>query len=117
MSQVAFSSSSMNLAERALARWDPAAGSIQAVARSENFVYRFRDAAGRERYLRIARPGYRPRREIEAELDFVRHLHACGVPVAAPVMSLRGKWVETLRAPRGEQYAAVFQAVYRSEEH
>jgi Ser/Thr protein kinase RdoA (MazF antagonist) len=50
--------------------------------------------------------------EIEAELDFVRHLHAHGVPVAAPVMSRRGKWVETLRGRQGEQYAAVFEAVY-----
>jgi Ser/Thr protein kinase RdoA (MazF antagonist) len=100
------------LASKALARWDADAASVEAVAQSENFVYRFRDTAGRERYLRISPPDYRPRAEIEAEIDFVRHLHARRVPVAPPVCSLRGKWVETFRSPGGEQYAVVFEAVY-----
>jgi Ser/Thr protein kinase RdoA (MazF antagonist) len=112
MDQELLSLGSMNLVRRALARWDAVVASVHPVARSENLVYRFRDSAGRERYLRISRPYYRPRQEIEAELDFVRHLHARGVPVAPPVASRRGKWVETLRGPKGEQYAAVFEAVY-----
>lgn len=106
----------LELARRASARWVVAPGSIEPVTRSGNYVLRFRDAAsGRTRYMRISPPDYRPRDQIEAEVDFVRHLDSKGVPVAAPVQSRRGKWVETLRTRRAgkqhEQYVAVFEAV------
>jgi amicoumacin kinase len=99
------------LAADAMLRWSGDLASIQPVAQSENFVFRFRDGRRRERYLRISKPDHRPREEIEAEIDFVRHLHSRGVPVAPPVRSRRRKWVETLSHPQGELYAAVFEAV------
>jgi len=99
------------LAAEAVLRWSGDPASIQPVAQSENFVFRFRDGRARERYLRITKSKYRPREEIEAELDFLRHLHSRNVPVAPPVRSRRRKWVETLRLPQGESYAAVFEAV------
>jgi Ser/Thr protein kinase RdoA (MazF antagonist) len=100
------------LAAAALVRWGGDVASLRSVARSENFVFRFRSgAAARERYLRLSPPNYRPREEIEAELDFVRHLHARGVPVAPPVRSRHRKWVETIDHPQGELHAAVFEGV------
>src|SRR5262249_8829126 len=59
----------------------------------------------------IAPPNYRPLEDIEAELDFVRHLDSRGVPVAPPVRSRRKKWVETLSLAQGDFHAAVFEAV------
>jgi Ser/Thr protein kinase RdoA (MazF antagonist) len=101
----------LNIAPLALSRWDARAGTLQPVSRGDNFVYRFRNARGQERYLRIASPNYRPRDQIEAELDFVRHLHGQKVPVAPPVRSRRRRWLETIDTPQGEMYAAVFEAV------
>jgi Ser/Thr protein kinase RdoA (MazF antagonist) len=99
-------------AARVARRWNARRASIQSVQQSENFVFRFRDGKGRERYLRVSPPNYRPIGDIEAELDFVRHLKRMKVPVAGPVRSIRGKWVETIQSEQGELYAAVFEAVY-----
>jgi Ser/Thr protein kinase RdoA (MazF antagonist) len=88
----------LELAVRASARWDVAPGSLEPVTKTGNFVFRFREGAtGLVRYMRISPPFYRSLNQIKAEVDFVRFLHADGVPVAAPVVSNRGKWVETLR--------------------
>jgi Ser/Thr protein kinase RdoA (MazF antagonist) len=110
------SSVSLSLALATAQRWEADLTSISAVQQSENFVFRFRDRRKRERYLRISPPNYRPRIEYEAELDFVRHLHARHVPVAAPVKSVAGKWVETIHRRGGNLYAAVFEAVYGEQQ-
>jgi len=99
-------------AARVARRWNGQAASIRAVQQSENFVFRFHDGKGRERYLRISPPNYRPLGDIEAELDFVRHLKRMKIPVATPVRSMRGKWVETIEGEHAEMYAAAFEAVY-----
>jgi Ser/Thr protein kinase RdoA (MazF antagonist) len=106
----------IELARRASARWEVAPGSLEPVTRTGNFVFRFRDSAsGLVRYMRISPPYYRSLNQIKAEVDFVRFLHADGVPVATPVISNRGKWVETLRTQcDGEQhtqYVVVWESV------
>jgi Ser/Thr protein kinase RdoA (MazF antagonist) len=113
----------LEVARRASARWDVAPDSLEPVTRTGNFVFRFRDSAGLVRYMRISPPDYRSLDQIQAEVDFVRFLHADGVPVAAPVVSNRGKWVETLRTRRaddgdeggdGERHTKQFVAVFES---
>jgi Ser/Thr protein kinase RdoA (MazF antagonist) len=105
----------VNFPPRALALWAAAEGSLEPVRESSNFVYRFRDPAGQERYLRIAPPGRRVFGEVVAELDFINYLDAHGVPVSRPVPSLAGKGVEVIETPQGEFYATVFEAVYGQE--
>ena len=104
---------SMELARRVSSRWDVAEGSLEPVARTGNFVFRYKDGAtGIVRYMRISPPDYRSLDQFEAEVDFVRYLDSQGVPVAAPVVSRRGKWVETIRTREdGDQFVAVFESV------
>jgi Ser/Thr protein kinase RdoA (MazF antagonist) len=63
------------------------------VRRSWNEV--FRCTRGAETlYVRVTFPDHRPRAELVAEVDWMRSLHAAGVPVARPLPSLGGAYVE-----------------------
>jgi Ser/Thr protein kinase RdoA (MazF antagonist) len=103
----------------ALALWvgddQQSLASLEFVAESQNFVYRFRDAAGNERYLRITPADRRTRIEIEAEVDFVMYLHAHGYRVASAVKSRAGNWVEMIATPPGEFHVVVFEAIHGKE--
>jgi Ser/Thr protein kinase RdoA (MazF antagonist) len=96
---------------QALARWDALPDSLAAADESQNFVYRFRDSAGAEMYLRLTHDSHRSAQLVGAELDFVNYLGENGADVAAPVRSRAGNLVETLSTPIGDFHAAVFRAV------
>ena len=95
----------------ALARWDALADSLEPAGEDQNFVFRFRDAAGVENYLRLTHPSHRTRELLLGELEFVDYLATNGAPVAAPLRSKAGNLVETIVTPAGEFNAAVFRAV------
>jgi Ser/Thr protein kinase RdoA (MazF antagonist) len=106
----------------ALARWDATAADAERrspspavpelVSESQNFVYRFRDAArGASRYLRLTHESHRGRDFVQAELDFVDYLARSGADVAAPVRSRDGHLVETIPTEIGEFHAVVFDEV------
>lgn len=97
---------------QALAHWDAVPGSLEPVRESENFVYRFRDAAGRGYYLRLAHESHRRRAMIEAELDFVTFLAGRGADVASAVPSRGGSLIETMDTPHGAVHAAAFNEVH-----
>jgi Ser/Thr protein kinase RdoA (MazF antagonist) len=97
---------------KALAQWDaPGANSLVLVGDSQNFVYRFHDGRGVERYLRLTHESHRKLPFVQAELNFVDYLAQNGADVAAPVRSSAGNLVETVETPIGEVYATVFAAV------
>jgi Ser/Thr protein kinase RdoA (MazF antagonist) len=96
----------------ALALWDARLATLEFVRASENFVYRFRDSADKERYLRIAHHTHRNRKAIEAELEYVNFLAENGAEVAAPVAARDGQFIQTRDTPIGAMFAGVFEAVY-----
>jgi Ser/Thr protein kinase RdoA (MazF antagonist) len=78
-----------DLAQKAAAEWGLAHARLQFVAGRENQVYRVSDASG-DHALRLKRPGYRQRIEIESELLWMAALEQAGILVPRPVPSLRG---------------------------
>ncbi len=93
----------------AAALWDYAPGTLEPVREGNNFVYRYRDNEARERYLRI---GTTDLNKLQAELDFLNHLHLNGAAIAPPVPSLQGRYVETIDTPAGQFTVVSFEAVY-----
>jgi Ser/Thr protein kinase RdoA (MazF antagonist) len=83
----------MGLAATAVARWGLGHAGLRFVAGRENQVYRVSDASG-EYALRLKRPGYRQRIEIESELKWMAALDRAGVLVPRPVPSLAGQLLE-----------------------
>ncbi len=62
-----------------------------------------------ERYiLRVYRFGWRTISDILYEMDVLTHLAGKGVPVSTPMARRDGTVVQTVRAPEGERYAALF---------
>ena len=82
-----------DLATTAAARWGLGHARLQFVAGRENQVYRVSDACG-DHALRIKRPGYRQRTEIESELQWMAALDRAGLLVPRPVPSLAGQLLE-----------------------
>lgn len=72
--------------------WDPTTTHVAHVRSGENSVW---TAAlhGRDSILRLTTGEHRSREQIEAELDFVEHLAACGLTVARPVAVTSGERV------------------------
>ncbi len=82
-----------DIAINAVARWGLGHAQVQFVAGRENQVYRVTDASG-DYALRIKRPGYRQRYEIESELMWMAALDRAGILVPRPVPSLAGQLLE-----------------------
>ena len=83
----------MDLAKAAALKWGQEGARLQFVAGRENQVYRVSDASG-EYALRIKRPGYRNRIELESELQWMAALDRAGILVPRPVPSLKGQLLE-----------------------
>jgi amicoumacin kinase len=90
------------------ALWHAAPESLTHVRQGAHSVYELR-AAGSRFFLRITSGLHRSREQIDAELEFLEFLASRGIAVARPQVSLRGEWIETLRA-KPERYAVLFGA-------
>jgi Ser/Thr protein kinase RdoA (MazF antagonist) len=75
---------------------------------SANFVFMFKHAE-QPFILRFTHTSERSAAAIQAELVFLEHLAARGVPVARPVHSLSGRAMESVATPLGVFHAAVFE--------
>lgn len=82
-----------DLAKAAALKWGLDSRRLRFVAGRENQVYRVSDASG-EYALRIKRPGYRQRIEIESELMWMAALDRAGILVPRPVPSMGGQLLE-----------------------
>ena len=90
------------LARIALDSWDLRVTSIELVSRSENVVYRVR-AEGGDLALRVHRPGYHTRAELDSEQVWNRALKAAGVGVPVGVPTCEGEdYVEVALPGSGE---------------
>lgn len=82
--------------------------SLETVGDSTNYVYSFIES-GETRYLRLTSCCDRTKEQIEAELDFIFHLHQGGVSVALPVASIIGQLVEEIASTNDLLFACVFE--------
>jgi Ser/Thr protein kinase RdoA (MazF antagonist) len=87
-------------------RYGIAADSLETLGDFENFVYACQ-IDGRPAVLRLTHSSHRSARELEGELDWLAHLAARGLGVAAGLPSLAGKLVEPLTAIDGSTFCAV----------
>jgi Ser/Thr protein kinase RdoA (MazF antagonist) len=82
-------------AAEAARRWGRDPGSLVPVSRGVNHVFRAEDL-----YLRLVHTTLRGERFLGPPLCFLRHAFDRGAPVAQPVPSDAGRWIEAL--PQGE---------------
>lgn len=82
-----------DLAQTAATLWGLGHARLQFVAGRENQVYRVTDDTG-DHALRLKRPGYRTRIELESELMWMAALDRAGILVPRPVPSLGGRLLE-----------------------
>ena len=99
------------LPAEALSHWSGDPATLRLLGDSQNFVYQFNDAGSTPRILRITHADHRQPEQIEAELHFILHLRDSGCPVAAPLPSNAGNWVEPVSDEDGDSkfYAVVFE--------
>lgn len=100
--------------EQSLDHWQVPPGSpVDLLTTSENATFVARDPrSGREIILRVHRPDYHVREEIESELAWIRELRASGqVDTPAPLDSLEGSPVVSLAAAGREFFAVGFERV------
>lgn len=98
------------LAKEAMGFYPPTfRGKTSLLTRSENATFRV-DTNGRSYALRIHRPDYHQKQDIESELTWLDALHRdLGIHVPRPVHSMQRERVLTLMAPDGTQrYAVLF---------
>ncbi len=82
--------------------------SLEYLGDSANYVYSFTES-GKTRYLRLVLSCNRTKEQIEAELEFIFHLHQGGVSVALPVSSVAGRFVEEIASTNNLLFACVFE--------
>ena len=75
--------------------WSADIGSVEHVSDGAAYTYRYR-AHSDARFLRLTPTDWRTQRQVNAEVAFVRHVAACGLNVAEPVRSAKGRFVETV---------------------
>ncbi|ASS68315.1 MULTISPECIES: phosphotransferase [unclassified Paenibacillus] len=78
----------------------------------ENYIYEMQTAEGVPVILRLTHSSHRSQEEIEAELDFLRHLEAegCGKDIASGLASPSGSRIEKIMAADGSCfYASLFR--------
>ncbi|NIM12774.1 MAG: phosphotransferase [Candidatus Aminicenantes bacterium] len=59
-------------------------------------------------YLRVNRHQWQTRQDIEEEIDLLHHLHHHNIPVAMPVRTREGQYLQIINAPEGERCAVLF---------
>lgn len=86
-------------AELALARFPVAPRTVTLVNRTENVTYRVDDEAGQAWVLRLHRPGYHTRAELEAERVWLAALARSGVAVPEPLAARDGSAYVSVDVP------------------
>jgi Ser/Thr protein kinase RdoA (MazF antagonist) len=98
------------VARAAILRWDGDPATLVHVATGASFTFRF--AAGSAlRYLRLMTPGWRSFAEVSAELAFIDHVAAKGVPVARAIASKSGAHIEQVASGIERCLALAFEAI------
>ncbi len=96
------------IADTVIAAWAHDPDSVRYFRASATFVFVFK-REGQLSILRLAHASERTADAIQAELAYLHHLAAHSVPVALPVRSLSGRWVESIPTTLGVFHAVVFE--------
>ncbi|MCB0188286.1 MAG: phosphotransferase, partial [Caldilineaceae bacterium] len=98
------------LADEVLQRWDHNGDSAKFWRASTNFVFFFKQA-GQDCVLRFNHADERTLSAMQGEIDFVNGLATQGIPVAKPIRSRNGHYVESVATALGTFYATAFEAL------
>ncbi len=91
------------IAGKAADHWSGIVGSPAFVMHRENAVFKAETSTGFAA-LRIHRPGYHSRVEIESELQWMAYLEQAGLKVPAPIPTRQGKFVAEINDDQGQSY-------------
>lgn len=91
------------LAKKALELWSIDAESIQLFSQSENTVFKIKDRAGKDYALRVHRPGYHTRAELESEQQWTEFLSENGIAVPTALKSKDGRYYEKVSVAGTEE--------------
>ena len=91
----------------ALRLWGAEAAAVHHVSGGDQDIFAF-SVDGARRYLRLTPSAVRSGDAVGAEVEFVRYLYGQHLPVAAPVASRRGTYVEAIERAGGA-HATVFE--------
>ena len=97
-----------DIADTVTGLWHGDAESLRYVSNSANHVYSFIES-GETRYLRLTSSCDRAKGQVEAELDFIAHLHRGGVNAMLTVASAAGRLIEDIPFANGFLFACVFE--------
>lgn len=98
------------IADQIASCWGELQSPVKSYRASANFVFKA-EGQGENHFLRFNHASERQAPQIEAELEFVNHLHNKGINVALPVGSSAGSLVETVSTPLGDFHAVMFKAL------
>jgi Ser/Thr protein kinase RdoA (MazF antagonist) len=98
------------IADAIVAKWSHDPASVRYLRASANFVFTFRHR-DRPYVLRFSDASERTPAAIRAEIAYIGHLSAYGVPAARPVRSLAGLELEQVQTPLGAFHAVAFEAL------
>ncbi|MDA1004238.1 MAG: phosphotransferase [Chloroflexi bacterium] len=102
----------LDAARRALTHWKLAAADVRLVARSENVVFRVDAPDGHAYVLRIHRPGYNSRAELESEHVWMTALNASGIDAPRALRTVGGDGYVPVALPDGSsRFAGVVEWV------
>src|SRR5579883_1693918 len=102
------------IAENILEQWEHDPGSAHFFRASNNFVYIFSNG-GKHCFLRFTESTEQTRAAIEAEMALLNFLDSRGMPVATPIASKNGRYVETVETDLGTFHAVVFEQLQGQE--
>jgi Ser/Thr protein kinase RdoA (MazF antagonist) len=91
-------------------RWDAREGTLTRIDGATNVVGRFQSDTG-TLYVRVTNTSVRSLRLVAGALDWQRHLFNAGAPVAEPVASSHGFWIETSAAEPATVIATATRAL------
>lgn len=98
------------LLEQIAALWGSDPNSVQLLRASANFVCSFTREA-QPYILRFNFDDERSKSLLQAEIDYLLYLASQGIPIAKPIQSLNGHFVESLSTSEGTFHAVVFDAL------
>ncbi len=84
------------IAHKAFEFWDCIIGAPEFIMQRENAVYRIQTKTGFAA-LRIHRPGYHSRIEIQSELQWMAHLAHNGLQVPVPIQTMNGSFLAEIK--------------------
>lgn len=96
------------IATQLAALWD--GDQARLMRASANFIFQFQKQ-GQPYILRFNHAIERRLDHLKAEIDYLLYLAAQGIPIAKPIPSLNGHFIETLSTEDGEFHAVAFEAL------